>query len=119
MVGNLKQTTIVGRLGADPEEVTEGRAAGKVVRFSVAVNQYNPDTKTEETVWVRCSAWDKQKDYVLKHLSAGKGEMVWVSGVHSIYSGTSGDVDQLNVKGVGIAGSFYGGGSDDSDEAEW
>lgn len=114
MASNLRLVTVVGRLGADPEVPEEGKAAGKVAKFSVAVNQYNPDTKAEETVWVACSAWDRNKDYVLKHLANGKGELVWVTGIHSIYAGTTGDKDQLNVKAIGIAGTFSS-----ADDEDW
>ena len=113
---NLLLTTVVGRLGADPEIPEEGKAAGKVAKFSVAVNQYNNDTKTEETVWVRCSAWDRQKDYVMANLKNGKGAMVWVTGTHSVYEGASGAQDQLNVKGIGIAGNFMSAESDDGED---
>lgn len=113
---NLLLTTVVGRLGADPEDTTTSTKK-KVLRFSVAVNQYNPVTKEEETVWVKCSAWDRNREYVLKHLKRGKGEFVWVTGTHSVYAGTSGDVDQLNVRGIGSAATFFTA-DDDVEEAE-
>jgi single-strand DNA-binding protein len=117
-MSNLRQTTIVGRLGSDPEFVTT--STGKdIARFSVAVNQYNPDTKAEETVWVKCTAWDRNRDYVEKHLKNGKGEMVWVTGIHSLYEPTSGEKqDQLNVKAVGIAATFLNDDKD-SDDGDW
>jgi single-stranded DNA-binding protein len=118
-MSNLLMTTVVGRLGSDPEDVTT--ATGKqVVKFSVAVNQYNKDTKAEETVWVKCSAWDRNREYVLKHLKRGKGEFVWVTGNHSMYEPAGGDSqDQLNVRAIGAASTFFGGDEEEDDDGAW
>ena len=114
-MSNLIGKTVVGRLGADPEEgITP--SGSEYVRFNVAVNQYNKDTKAEETVWVKCTAWDRNREYVLAHLKKGKGEMVWVTGDHTVYEGTSGKQDQLKVRAIGIAGNFAATDADDGED---
>lgn len=112
-MSNLRQTTVVGRVGADAEYNDTGSKPR--ANFSVAVNQWNPDTKTEETVWVRCTAWER--DAVAARDNVKKGMRVWVAGRHSIYNGTNGDVEQISVNGFGPAAIFFSAG--DSTEEEW
>ena len=113
-MSNLRYVTVVGRAGQDaaPDEKNPN-----VVRFGVAVNQWNPDTKAEETVWVNCSAWDRNAD--LAAAKVKKGARVWVTGKHSIFNGAKGEVDQLNVKSMGSADVFTTAEGDDPDGDEW
>lgn len=108
---NLKTFTVVGRVGADPE-VKVSPSGKNLAKFSVAVNEWDPESKTEVTTWVRCSAWETQADYVAANVR--RGMRVFVSGQHSIYNGDSGEQEQLNVKAIGSASNFT-----TADEDEW
>lgn len=108
---NLRQVTVVGRVGQDAARDEKNK---NVVRFGVAVNQWNPDTKQEETVWVNCSAWDRNA--TLAEARVKKGMRVWVTGKHSTFDGANGLVDQLNVKSIGMADLFE---AVDDEDAGW
>lgn len=110
METNLRLTTVVGRVGQD----AHADADNKPARFGVAVNQWNPDTKQEETVWVNCSAFDRQRELALANIRTG--DRVWVTGKHSMYSGVSGPSDQLNVKSFGPAKVFAPLATDEAEE---
>lgn len=73
----MNKTIITGRLGGDPEETQVG--SGSVVKFSVAVNEYDFKSKQQVTVWYRVSTWmDRTKKFVMRHMK--KGSAVEVEG---------------------------------------
>jgi single-stranded DNA-binding protein len=91
--------TVVGRAGADPEEVNDN-----LVRFSVAVNEWDPAKKEAVTTWVRISAFDKLAE--IAKANVRQGSMVYVRGAYSVYDGPSGEVRQLKAFEIGSAERF-------------
>jgi len=74
------KVTIIGRLGNDPE-LRYSPTGRPVTHFSVAANRRytSADGSTvDETVWFRCTAWNKQAETINQYLS--KGQLVYVEG---------------------------------------
>ena len=63
-------SSVTGNVGGDPQQRQAGN--GTVVSFSVATK-----TGREETVWVRCSAWDRVGERVQKVLRRGSRVVVF------------------------------------------
>ena len=109
--------TLAGHLGRDPEMryLQDGKA---VTNFSVAVNDGYGDNK--RTIWVRCTAWEKQAENVNQYLS--KGSKVLVEGrlqcdpatgspkLFTRRDGTAGASFELTAYSVTFLGSGNGDG---------
>jgi single-strand DNA-binding protein len=78
-MSNFAQTTLVGRLGKDPESRTmpNGKA---VVNFSVAVSEkWTKDgEKQERTEWYNCAAFDRTAEIISEYVR--KGDLILVVG---------------------------------------
>jgi single-strand DNA-binding protein len=75
---DLNQVLIAGRLTRDPElkHTGSGRA---YCRFSVANTRYyrtKDGEKGEETVFVNCSCWDRQAEFIGERLQKGRPVLV-------------------------------------------
>jgi len=70
------KVTFIGNIGRDPEMryTPEGKA---VCSYSVAVTLGSGDNK--QTLWYRCSSWEKQAENDNKYLV--KGSKVYIEGV--------------------------------------
>ena len=103
MAETQKVMTIVGRIGrVDEETITP---TGKsLTKFSVAVSGWDREAREETTTWYECSAWEKDSSIVQDNVKVG--QLVYVTGRHSVYSGTSGDKQQLNINEIGSAERF-------------
>jgi single-strand DNA-binding protein len=74
------KVTIIGRLGNDPE-LRYSPTGRPVTHFSVAANRRYTSadgSMVDETVWFRCTAWNKQAETINQYLS--KGQLVYVEG---------------------------------------
>lgn len=74
------KVTIIGRLGNDPE-LRYSPTGRPVTHFSVAANRRYTGTDgsmVDETVWFRCTAWNKQAETINQYLS--KGQLVYIEG---------------------------------------
>jgi single-strand DNA-binding protein len=79
-LADFNQTTIIGRLGQDPEMKTT-ESGIKWARLSVAVSKTWKDksgTKKEKTYWYPVVAYDKRAEYIVNN--AKKGSVVFVQG---------------------------------------
>lgn len=63
-------THIVGRLGADPEEISPTNPIG--VRFNVATERYNGSTKQRETTWSKIKVFGKDAEFCRQYLKKGR-----------------------------------------------
>jgi len=77
----MEKIQLIGRLAKDPESrVTPGGDA--VCNFTLAVDSSYTDKTTGDKVkrvkWIRCTAWRKTADVILKYKK--KGEQVYVEG---------------------------------------
>lgn len=81
---------LVGRVGIEPE-VTHFESGKKLVRFTVAVREYNAKEKKIETMWINVEAWNKTADLILA--SVKKGREISVTGrlALNVYSKKVGD----------------------------
>lgn len=50
--------TIVGHVGQNPHSVSFGDTGNKVVKFSVAVKEFSPNSDEEKTMWLDVDAWN-------------------------------------------------------------
>ena len=118
-----QKTTIVGRLGKDPEMryMPDGTA---ITNLSVAVSDRKKDGSgghTDHTTWFRVSVWGKQAENCNQYLS--KGKMVLVEGTlksdakgnpttfarNDGTTGASFELSAQNVKFLSPAGENGGG----------
>jgi len=77
----FQQTTILGRLGADPTPLRYTPSGVPVCNFSVAVNRRWSDAEGEaheETTWFRVVTWQGLADTCAQYLK--KGRLVLVNG---------------------------------------
>lgn len=74
----MNTVVLVGRVGRDAEikyfESGKSRAS-----FSVAVNRWDPKTKSEVADWYNITAWDKLAEFAGEYIK--KGSMVIVEGM--------------------------------------
>ena len=68
-------TTLVGRLTKDPElrRIPSGTA---ICSFSIAVNDWNPNTKEEYVNYFMVRVWDKKGENCAEYLSKGSQVLV-------------------------------------------
>lgn len=71
----MNVTTLVGRLGQDPE-IKQSKSGNSFVKFSIATNDGFGDNK--KTNWHNCTAFGKLADVIAQYCK--KGDMVAVSG---------------------------------------
>lgn len=73
----MNSAVVVGRVGQDPE--VKYFESGKVkTNFSVAVNRWDPKTKSEVADWFSIDVWDKQAEFAGEYVK--KGRLVAVDG---------------------------------------
>lgn len=73
----MNSAVIVGRAGQDPE--VKYFESGKVkTSFSLAVNRWDPKTKSEVADWFNIDVWDKQAEFAGEYVK--KGRLVAVDG---------------------------------------
>ena len=73
----MNSAVIVGRVGQDPE--VKYFESGKVkTNFSIAVNRWDPKTKSEVADWFSVDVWDKQAEFAGEYVK--KGRLVAVDG---------------------------------------
>lgn len=73
----MNSAVIVGRAGQDPE--VKYFESGKVkTSFSLAVNRWDPKTKSEVADWFNIEVWDKQAEFAGEYVK--KGRLVAVDG---------------------------------------
>jgi single-stranded DNA-binding protein len=87
--------TIVGYVGQNPKTVRFGDTNNKVVKFSVGVKEFSPNTDEPKTMWVDVDAWNGLGDRVLKTLA--KGREVVVNGRLAI-SNYSTEIDGVTLQ---------------------
>lgn len=63
----MNQCNFVGRVGQDPQPVGSSGA-----RFSLAIDEYNSNTKQQETLWVPLVAFGKTAEVVTKYVTKGR-----------------------------------------------
>ena len=73
---------ISGNLGTDIKVTYTSGKGTPVGRFSVGVNEYNSQTKQNETMWVNVTLWGKSAESLSPYLA--KGTKVIVTGKLSI-----------------------------------
>ena len=73
---------ISGNLGTDIKVTYTAGKGTPVGRFSVGVNEYNSQTKQNETMWVNVTLWGKSAESLSPYLE--KGTKVIVTGKLSI-----------------------------------
>lgn len=66
------QITLVGNVGQAPTAVSFDDTGNKVVKFSLAVKEYSPNTDEEKTLWLDVNAWNGLGDRVLSTVTKGR-----------------------------------------------
>lgn len=66
------QVTLVGHIGQDPTAYPFGDEGKQVVKFSIAVREYSPNTDEEKTLWFDVDAWNGLGDRVMKSITKGR-----------------------------------------------
>jgi single-strand DNA-binding protein len=75
----MNTVTVVGRVGRDASEGFRAFDSGKMkANFSVAVNRWDSNTKSEVTDWFNVEIWDKQAEFAAEYVK--KGRLVAVDG---------------------------------------
>lgn len=64
--------TIIGHVGKDPVAKTFSDTGNRVVKFSVAVKEYSPNTDEQKTLWFEVDAWNGLGDRVLQYITKGR-----------------------------------------------
>jgi single-strand DNA-binding protein len=68
--------TIVGHVGQKPQTVSFGDTGNKVVKFSVAVKEFSPNSDEERTLWLDVDAWNGLGERALKTITKGREVVV-------------------------------------------
>lgn len=103
----MNSAVLVGRAGQDPE--VKYFESGKVkTSFSVAVNRWDPKTKSEVADWFNIEVWDKQAEFAGEYVK--KGRLVAIDGRITIskWADASGDEKQrflVNATNIRLLGS--------------
>ena len=50
--------TVVGRVGQVPSSISFADTGKQLVKFSVAVKEFSPNTDEEKTLWFDVNAWN-------------------------------------------------------------
>lgn len=92
----MKNITVVGRLGRDPESrQLDGRT---MTKFSVAVSDYK-----KNTTWFNVTVFGKQADSCAQYLN--KGSQVVVAGRFETFEGEKGTQLCINANDVQFVGA--------------
>jgi len=108
-----KYEHLVGRAGRDAElrYTPTGKA---LLKFSLAVEEgWDGDEKKPVTRWYDVSAWDALAESLSGKIKTGA--RLWVFGKTSVYTGASGDRDQISAREVGTVDRFMVTLSDDDE----
>lgn len=93
----MNSVVVVGRAGQDPE--VKYFESGKVkTNFSLAVNRWDPKTKSEVADWFSIDVWDKQAEFAGEYVK--KGRLVAVDGriaVSKWTDATGSEKERFNV----------------------
>lgn len=86
------QVQLIGNVGNDPE-ITSFESGKKVVRFSLATNDYyrKDGEKIQQTDWHNLVAWGKQAELVENYVSKGKEIAVQGKLTYRSYEAEKGD----------------------------
>lgn len=86
------QVQLIGNVGNDPE-TTNFESGKKVVRFSLATNEYyrKDGEKIQQTDWHQLVAWGKQAELVENYVSKGKEIAVKGKLTYRSYEAETGD----------------------------
>jgi single-strand DNA-binding protein len=71
------KTILIGNVGKDPEPIRYTPEGKAVCSYSVAVTLGGGDNK--QTLWYKCTSWEKQAENDSKYLK--KGSKVYIEGV--------------------------------------
>jgi single-strand DNA-binding protein len=109
-MASYNRITLVGNVGRDPEIRTVGN--GKVVDFSIAVNEPARGQNPEKTEWYRVSFWDRKAETIAQYVR--KGTQIMVEGrlsVRTYLDNTQRERYSLEVAGLDfvLLGSRQGG----------
>lgn len=88
----------IGRLGRDAEK--HDSKNGSFVSYSIAIDEWNPETKENETIWIRVTDGSERTMNMLQYLK--KGTMLQVVGTErvSIYNGQNGQIINRDVRAL-------------------
>lgn len=90
----MNQTQFIGRLASDPK-IYQTEKGKQYCTFSIITD----NGKDNEPDYIRCVAWNKQCDLILKHCK--KGKQVGITGKLCNYKGNDGKTAlQVNVFGI-------------------
>lgn len=111
----MNQTTIMGRLGSDPE-VRFTSSGQKVTTLRVAVNLRRG--KTDETLWWRVSAWGEQFDKIMPYFKKGSAIIVMGEMLKpEIYTNKDGQPQvSLNLVAYQLSFSPFGKGEKEQEQ---
>lgn len=62
---------INGRLGKNAE-VIQGKSGNEFIKYSVAIDEYNPETKQNDTVWLNVIDGTEKTKKMIQYLTKGK-----------------------------------------------
>lgn len=64
--------TVVGRVGQVPSSISFEDTGKQLVKFSVAVKEFSPNTDEEKTLWLDVNAWNGLGERALKTITKGR-----------------------------------------------
>ncbi len=73
----MNSAILVGRVGQDPE-IKYFESGKSKTTFSIAVDRWNPKTKTREADWFNIQLWDKKAESAAEWIK--KGSLVSIEG---------------------------------------
>ncbi len=73
----MNSAILVGRVGQDPE-IKYFESGKSKTTFSIAVDRWNPKTKTREADWFNIQMWDKKAESAAEWIK--KGSLVAIEG---------------------------------------
>lgn len=81
--------SFVGRVGQDPKPLGDNGA-----RFSMAIDEYNSQTKSRETLWINCVAFGKTAETVKNYVE--KGRLVGITARYQVRKYQSGGEERTD-----------------------
>lgn len=69
--------TLIGHIGGNPVSKTFEDNHNRVVKFSIAVKEYTPNSDEEKTLWIDVDAWNGLGDRVLQTITKGREVVVF------------------------------------------
>lgn len=113
------QLTVIGRVGQAPRVKTFPGSDNKVIKFSVAVDEYSSkvDKEDQEPLWIDVDAWNGIGDRVMKTITKGREVLLTGRLAIQVYPGEK-DGKQIEIhKPVLKLLSFHLCGPKPKDEA--